>query len=91
MKAMKMNKAVGPDNIPIEMWKCLCDFGTDMLWDLMRKIFSQEKMPSAWRNSSAIPLYKEKDDMQQCYNYRGIKLLSHIIGSGNRAGNRGKD
>ena len=35
MKAMKMNEAVGPDNIPIEMWKCLGDDGIEM--------------PSKWR------------------------------------------
>ena len=79
MRKMKCNKAVGPDNIPIEVWRCLGDAGIDIVWDLMKKIFSQEKMPSQWRRSSIIPLYKEKGDIQQCSNYRGIKLLSHTM------------
>ena len=53
MRAMKNNKAVGPDNIPIEVCKCLREAGIDMVWDLMRKIACQEKM---WSGEKA-PLY----------------------------------
>nr|XP_009774273.1 PREDICTED: uncharacterized protein LOC104224347 [Nicotiana sylvestris] len=38
-----------------------------------------EKMPEEWRWSTLIPLYKNKDDIQNCNNYRGIKLLSHTM------------
>jgi len=36
-------------------------------------------MPREWRFSTVIPLYKNKGDVQDCNNYRGIKLLSHTI------------
>ncbi|KAF3671889.1 putative ATPase family AAA domain-containing protein 1-like isoform X3 [Capsicum annuum] len=36
-------------------------------------------MPEAWRWSTMIPLYKNKGDIQDCNNYRGIKLLSHTM------------
>ena len=36
-------------------------------------------MPKEWRSSVVIPIYKNKGDAQECENYRGIKLLSHII------------
>ena len=50
-----------------------------MLWILMRKIFEQEKMPKEWRDSVIIPIYKEKGDIQDCSNYRGIKLMPHTM------------
>ena len=37
------------------------------------------KMPQEWRHSIIISLYKNKGDVQNCNNYRGIKLLSHTM------------
>ena len=76
---MKSGKAVGPDLIPVEVWKCLGREGIDILWDLMCKIYHQEKMPNSWRNSIMAPIYKGKGDIQECSNYRGIKLISHTM------------
>ena len=76
---MKNNKAVSPDNIPIEVWKCLDESGIDIVWNLMRKIACQEKMPSQWQETSIIPLYKKEGDVQQFSNYRGVNLLSHTL------------
>ena len=36
-------------------------------------------MPEDWRNSVITPIYKEKGDIQDCGNYRGIKLMSHTM------------
>ena len=36
-------------------------------------------MPDEWRMSVLVPLYKGKGDIKECGNYRGIKLMSHII------------
>ena len=36
-------------------------------------------MPREWRESWVVPLYKMKGDVQDCKNYRGIKLLSHTM------------
>ena len=40
---------------------------------------STECIPSAWRNSILVPLFKENVDVQECKNYRGIKLLTHTF------------
>ena len=76
---MKKGKAVGPDGIPVEVWRCLGEEGMDILWDLFTKIYQQEKIPEGWRNSLLLPIYKEKGDIQDCGNYRGIKLMPHTM------------
>ena len=53
--------------------------GIDMLWDLMQKIYEQEKMTEEWRASTIVPIYKEKGDIQDCGNYKGVKLMSHAM------------
>ena len=79
LRKMKNNKATGPDEIPVEAWRALGGEGVDLLWDLMIKIEEQEHIPDEWRESVLVPIYKEKGDVQECQNYRGIKLLSHTM------------
>ena len=79
LKGMKLGKAMGPDGIPMEVWKSLGEEGVDMLLDLLQKIFEQEKMPEEWRDSVIVPIFKEKGDIQDCGNYRGIKMISHTM------------
>ncbi|GJW91913.1 retrovirus-related pol polyprotein LINE-1 [Tanacetum coccineum] len=79
LQRMGRNKAVGPDQIPIESWRCLEDEGVKWLTCLFNKIFLSAKMPDEWRLSEVIPFYKNKGDAQACSNYRGIKLLSHTM------------
>ena len=79
LRKMKNNKATGPDEIPVEAWRALGVEGVDLLWDLMIKIEEQEHIPDEWRESVLVPIYKEKGDVQECQNYRGIKLLSHTM------------
>ena len=53
--------------------------GVDLLQDLMVKIEEQDHIPDEWRESVLVRIYKEKGDVQECQNYRGIKLLSHTM------------
>nr|GEW87802.1 hypothetical protein [Tanacetum cinerariifolium] len=71
--------SLGPDQIPIEAWRCLGDEGVKWLTCLFNKIFSSAKILDEWRLSEVIPVYKNKGDAQACSNYRGIKLLSHTM------------
>ena len=49
------------------------------LCKLFNCIMNTEQMPSAWRQRILIPIFKGKGDIQECKNYRGIKLLSHTF------------
>ena len=71
------NKAVGPDDIPLEAWVSLEEVGVNYLTSVFNKICAGERMPDEWRESTLIPIYKNKGDAQDCGNYRGVKLMSH--------------
>ena len=79
LKKMKSGKAVGPDDLPIEVWRCMGEVGVQWLTRLFNRIFETKKMPDAWRHSVVVPIYKNKGDIQNCTNYRGIKLMSHTM------------
>ena len=76
---MKKGKAVGPDELSLEVWKCMGDMGIKFLTRLFNKLLVGEWIPEKWRKSVLIPIYKNKGDVQCCGNYRGIKLTSHTI------------
>ena len=70
---------MGPDGIPIEVWRCLGDIAIVWLTKLFNHIFRLNKMPNEWRRNILVPIYKNKGDIQSCTNYRGIKLTSHTM------------
>ncbi|KAK3525514.1 hypothetical protein QTP86_033482 [Hemibagrus guttatus] len=75
----KSGKAVGPDNIPVEVWKCLGEAAVEFLASLFNRVLESERMPEEWRRSVLVPIFKNKGDVQSCSNYRGIKLMSHTM------------
>ena len=79
LKQMKTGKATGPDDIPIEAWKFLGKVGEVWLTRLFNKILMTKKMSDEWRRSIVVPIYKNKGDIQNCTNYRGIKLMSQTM------------
>jgi len=79
LKKMRSGKALGPNSIPVEVWKSLGEDGVAWLTDFFNVIFNTAKMPQEWRHSVIIPLHKNKGDAQNCNNYKGIKLLSHTM------------
>lgn len=76
---MKGGKAVGPDEIPTELWKVCNDSGIHFLEVLFNKILNGDRMPNAFRESFLLPFYKNKVDSRICGNYRGIKLTPHTL------------
>jgi hypothetical protein len=76
---MKGGKAMDPDGIPIEVWKCLGDIAIVWLTKLFNHIFRSNKMPDEWKRSTLVLIFKNKGDIQSCTNYQGIKLMSHTM------------
>ena len=79
LRKTKKGKTVGPDELPVEVWKCMGKMGIKFFTRLFSKLLMGERMPEEWRRSVLIPIYKNKGDAQCCKNYRGIKLMSHTM------------
>ena len=62
------------------------------LWNKDCKMFNcimnTEQMPSAWRQSILIPIFKGNSDIHGCKNNCGIKLISQTFKIGERVVNR---
>ena len=78
IKTAKNNKAVGPDNIPIEMWKALDDRNLTSLTEFLNRIYETGEIPREWLKSVFIPLPK-KNNPKSCDEYRMISLMSHTL------------
>ena len=79
LKKMKNNKAVSTDEIPVEAWKALSSKGVNILVELLNSIFMTETIPEEYRLSTLIPIFKNKEDIQECNNYSGINLMPHTM------------
>ena len=45
LRRMKKGKAVGPDELPVEDWKCMREMGIEFLTRLFNKLLVGEEMP----------------------------------------------
>ena len=80
IRKMKNGEAVGIDDIPAKARKVLGGVTrVRLLLGILRNIIISERIPNKWRNSTLIPIFKNKGDLQDRSNYRGIKLMSHTL------------
>ena len=79
LRRIKKGKAVGPDELPVEVWKCMRKMGIKFLTRIFNRLLMGKRMPEEWERSVLIPIYKNKGDAQCSGNYREIKLMSHTI------------
>ena len=63
----------------MEAWTCIGKFGVQLLCRLLNNVLKTGNMSSEWKRSLLVPIFKRKGDIQECNNYRGIKLLSHTF------------
>ena len=57
---MKKGKAVGPDELPVEVWKCMGEMGIEFLTRLFNRLLMGEQMAKEWRRSVLIQIYKKQ-------------------------------
>ena len=77
---MKNGKTVVPDDIPVDVWKCLGEIALEFLTKLYNRTMECDRMPEEWRDSVLIP--KNKGGVQSCSNYRArhtMKLWERVV------------
>ena len=66
------------NGIPVEVWKCMGEEGVDMLWDLLQKIYEQEKMPE-WHECHCTDIQGERHPGADFMNRRRLCQLTAAI------------
>ena len=56
LRRMKKDKAVGPDELPVEVWKCMGKMGIKFLTRLFNRLLMGKRMPKGWRRIVIVPI-----------------------------------
>ena len=73
--SLKINKAVGPDNIPAYIIKGMIGFFAEPLRILFNMSIKTGCFPKIWKDVKICPVFK-KGDLADIKNYRPIAILS---------------
>ena len=79
LNKMKDGKAAGVSGIVAEMLKASGEVGLELFIELFNNIVKEEKVPSDWEMSVIINCFKGKGDAVEHGNFRGLKLLDHLV------------
>ena len=74
--SITMNKVIGGDGIPVELFQILKDDPVKVLHSICQQIWKTQQWPQDWKKSVFIPIPK-KGNAKECSNYRTIALISH--------------
>lgn len=57
---------VGPDDIPIEAWRCLGEMPVDFVTQMFNTVLECERMPEEWKRSVLVLIFKQRAHVQSC-------------------------
>ncbi|KAK3534290.1 hypothetical protein QTP86_011684 [Hemibagrus guttatus] len=88
LKRMKSGKAVGPDDIPVEVWKCLGEAAVEFLTSLFSRVLESERLvaeslPAGLRNDVGPPSHRPTTRRKE---HKGP--VQCVLGSGHGQGPR---
>ncbi|KAK3556309.1 hypothetical protein QTP70_007129 [Hemibagrus guttatus] len=73
LKRMKSGKAVGPDDIPVEVWKCLGEAAVEFLTTLFNRVLESDRMPEEWRrNLEKAYVRVPREELWYCMRKSGV-------------------
>ena len=79
IRSLSNGKAVGPDGVPVELFKIALNGNPALrprLLDIVVGIWRGEDVPQQWKDA-IIKVFHKKKDRTECGNYRGISLVAH--------------
>ena len=76
LRSITMNKAIGSDGSPAELFQILNDDAVKVLHSICQQIWKTQQWPQDWKRSIFIPIPK-KSNGKECSNYCTIELISH--------------
>ena len=79
LRSIANAKAVGPDELPVELLKLGINHDPIVLREfhrMIKRVWHQREVPQRWRDAVIKVLHKKKD-RTECGNYRGISLAAH--------------
>ena len=76
---IKKGKASGTFGILSEMLLASGDVGIEWIKNLLNKIIAENKVLEDWDMSVIVNCFKNKGDATERGNYRGLKLLGHMM------------
>ena len=78
LSKMGINKACGLDDLPIEAIMMVEELKPELLNYILQRIMANG-IPDSWKKSKLIPIFKNKGDILEFNNYKGINLMSHFM------------
>jgi hypothetical protein len=67
------NKTAGTDRMHLELIKYVGNKLLNRMYELVRQIWKEERIPEEWKETIIVPIHK-RGDRDRCENYRGIAL-----------------
>ena len=75
---LKNGMVVAKDGIKGDTIKNGGELGIDWTWRLCNIAFENGLIPEDWRSTVIVLLYKDKGEMNECENYKGIYMFSVV-------------
>jgi len=73
IRNLKNNKAAGTDGIHLELIKYRGNKLLNRMYELVRQIWEEERIPEEWKETIIVPIHK-RGDRDRCENCRGVAL-----------------
>ena len=73
VRNLKNNKVPGTDGMQSELIKYGGYRLLNRIYELVRQIWEEERIPAEWKETIIVPIHK-RGDRDKCENYRGIAL-----------------